>query len=449
MAPSSTARWLLAQEARALLTRLDRLRPFALNMPMVTAAAISPAALSAIESHMSKSRQRLRTMVHDYLRWVRGPRGSLATPATAQRRFTLLRLRFNALLAQFDIFADVLAQRSEHETGVWVAGLDDVAVDALELPGNFYKVPPMICYVNRGPGAAIRRARTRLPGGDENPVAVISVPRERMVGSGIASSLVHEVGHQAAALLDLANSLRPELQEMQRRSSPDQQPAWRLWERWISEIVADFWALAKLGISATLGLMGVVSLPRAFIFRLDEEDPHPLPWIRVKLSCAMGKNLYPHPQWDILASLWESFYPRTGLDEGRLGLLAALEATMSKFVALLLNHRPPALRGQALREVMPVAERQPARLAAYYRANGKIPERLRDVPPSLAFAVLGQARADNQITPEAESRALAQLLTYWAVRSALDTSVICAAQPRPRRRRSGSRQSAEFQTNFQ
>ncbi len=48
-------------------------------------------------------------------------------------------------------------------------------------------------------GAAIRRARTRLPGGGDNPVAIIRVPRERMVGSGIASSLVHEVGHQAAA----------------------------------------------------------------------------------------------------------------------------------------------------------------------------------------------------------------------------------------------------------
>ena len=36
-----------------------------------------------------------------------------------------------------------------------------------------------------------------------NPVAIIRVPRERMVGHGIASSLVHEVGHQGAALLGL------------------------------------------------------------------------------------------------------------------------------------------------------------------------------------------------------------------------------------------------------
>ena len=73
-------------------------------------------------------------------------------------------------------------------------------------------------------GAAIRRARTRLPGGGENPVAIVRVPRERMVGTGIASSLVHEVGHQAAALLDLVNSLRPILKGLQRGTAASRMP---------------------------------------------------------------------------------------------------------------------------------------------------------------------------------------------------------------------------------
>ena len=164
------------------------------------------------------------------------------------------------------------------------------------MPGGYYEAPPVICYLDRGIGAAIRRARTRLPGGGANPVAIIRVPRERMVGNGIASSLVHEVGHQAAALLDLVNSLRPVLQGLQRGRASERQ-AWQLWERWISEIVADFWSVARLGVSSTMGLMGVVSLPRPFVFRLNVDDPHPVPWIRVKLSCAMGNALYPHPQW--------------------------------------------------------------------------------------------------------------------------------------------------------
>src|SRR5262249_31002977 len=160
--------------------------------------------------------------------------------------------RFNAVLTQFDIFAEVLAQRSQHEFGVWISGLDAVATDALALPG-VYEPPPVVCYLQRGHGAAIRRARTRLPGGGENPVAVVRVPRERMVGSGIASSLIHEVGHQASALLGLTDSMRPVLQGMQRKGGPEQR-AWILWERWISEILADFWSLARVGVAATLGL---------------------------------------------------------------------------------------------------------------------------------------------------------------------------------------------------
>ena len=427
MALGPIACWWLDQEARALLTRLARVKPFALLMPMVPAAA-SPAAQMVIERYLASGRHALRGQVYEYLRWLHGPKGRGASPAEAQRRFTFLRLRFNAVLTQFDTFADVLTQRSEHDHGVWLAGLDAVAADALALRGGFYEAPPVICYLDRGVGAAIRRARTRLPGGGENPVAIIRVPRERMIGSGIASSLVHEVGHQGSELLGLVKSLRPVLQGLQ-KGGGKAQIAWRLWERWISEILADFWSVAKIGIASTLGLIGVVSLPRAFVFRVNMDDPHPVPWIRVRLSCAMGRLLYPHPQWESLARLWESFYPTTGLDEERRRLLATLEASLPGFVTLLINHRPKALRGESLIEAMSVEERQPARLAAHYRAWRASPSQMRAAPPSLVFAAIGQVRADGAMSPEQESRTLADLLTYWAQRSTLNISAICATLP--------------------
>ena len=282
------AAWMLAQEARALLTRLARVKPFALIEPMLPAAALQPGAQRATERYLVTGRRELRALVIGFLAWLGGARARRASAAEAQRRFTLLRLKFNAVLTQFDLFSDVISQRSEHGTGVWLCGLDVAATDALAMPGVF-DTPPLMCYLDRGAGAAIRRARTRLPGGGESPVAIIRVPRERMVGSGIASSLVHEVGHQASALLDLATSLRPLLQGMQRNGGN----AWRLFERWIGEILSDFWSCARLGISATLGLMSVVGLPRPFMFRLNLDDPHPTPWIRVRLSCAMGMAMYP------------------------------------------------------------------------------------------------------------------------------------------------------------
>ena len=426
----AAALWLLEQEARSLAARLARLRPFAVLTPMVPAATVSPAAQTAIENHLIAGRRKLHSKIGDFLSWLRGP-GRNATPAEAQERLVFLKLRFNAVISQFHIFADVLTQRSEHEMGVWIAGLDDFAADALALPGGYYQAAPVICYVDRGLGGAIRRARTRLPGGDPSPVAIIRIPHERMIGSGIASSLAHETGHEASHLLDLINPFRLLLQERQ-KTRADSALAWRLWDRWISEILADFWGVAKVGVASTMGLITLVSLPRVFVFRIDIQDPHPAPWIRVKLSCATGKALYPHPQWDALAKLWESLYPTAGLDPKTRGVLAMLEASIPEFVYLLVNFRPKSLRGKSLWEVMPLAERQPARLAALYQAWTGSPSQMQAAPPALVFAVIGQAKADAKISPEAESKLLADLLTYWAMRSALDTSAICATQPRVR-----------------
>ena len=418
MAEWPFAIWMLEQEVRALKTRLDRVKPFVLQETMVPAAAVSFRAQAAIENYLSSGKRRLHDLVNKYLNWLRISKGRAAGPAVAQRRYSFLRLRFNALLTQFDLFADVFTQRSESETGVWLAGLDVVARDALTLPGGYYyPEPEVICYLDRGIGAAIRRARTRLPGGGENPVAIIRVPRERMIGSGIASSLVHEVGHQGAALLGLLSMLR---EELKRRQRGDELCPWRFWERWISEIVADFWSVARVGVTSTLGLMGVVSLPRAFVFRVNFDDPHPAPWIRVKLSCAMGNALFPHPQWGKLARLWEAYYPVTGLHPGLRGLLATLERAIPEFLELLVTHRPRILRGASLADAMGVSSRQPMRLADYWREWREKRIRMFQAPPCLVFAVLGQARLDGHLSPEQENRAIADLLTNLALQRAMD-----------------------------
>ena len=426
MNASSYAHWMLDQEARALLARLDRVKPFVLTEPMLLAASLLPAAQIAIEHFLAKGRRELKERVQDFLGWLHGE-GGQASPEDIQRRFVFLRLRFNAVLSQLDLFNQVITQRSEYEQGVWLSGLDVVAADALALP-DYYQAPPVICYLDRGVGAAIRRARTRLPGGGHNPVAIIRVPRERMIGSGIASSLVHEVGHQGAALLELVPSLQLVLRAKQ--GDAREPLVWRLWDRWISEIVSDFWSVARVGIASTLGLIGVVSLPRPFIFRLNFDDPHPTPWIRVKLSCAIGDGLYPHPQWRRLARLWESYYPVADLDDERQGLLARLEASLPEFVSLLINHRPKALRDRSLLEAMNVERRTPSRLTALFGAWSKAPRQMYRAPPSLVFAVLGQAKADDNLSPEDESDLLAKLLTFWAMRSTLNSSAYCAAIPK-------------------
>jgi hypothetical protein len=77
-------------------------------------------------------------------------------------------------------------------------------------------------------------------------------------------------------------------------------------------------------------------------------------------------------------------------------------------------------------------ERSPARLTALFGAWHRVPVQMYRSPPSLVFAVLGQARADGKLSPEDESELLAKLLTYWAMRSTLDMSAFCATPPRRR-----------------
>jgi hypothetical protein len=408
----------LMSEARSLLTRLAQVQPFALTMPMVHAATVADLAMRGITDRIRAGKRELGQRTRRFIALLQHPEAARQlTPAQAQMRFSLLKLRFNALLDQLDIFADVLLQRAEHPTGVWVAGLDVLAQDALLAAAPHVPkgdpLPPLMCFLQRGHGAAIRRARTRLPGGDLNPVAVIQVPRERMVGSGIASSLVHEVGHQGAALLHLVNSLRADLGQAAQQN-PAQAREWKLLASWVSEIVADFWATGHLGITATCGLINVVSLPAYFVFRFQPGAVHPFPWIRVQISLAVGRLLFPHPQWAALQQQWEQLYPLSLAPADTQALLGKLMAMLPAFAQRLVNHRPLALAGATLGSIFPVAQRQPPQLGQLFQAWRQRPEAIGLPPPTLVFAVLGQARYEGTLHPTDEFNWLSRWLIRWA-----------------------------------
>jgi hypothetical protein len=428
MPAGSSATWLLEQETRALLTRLASVQPFVLQETHLAAAALSPAALSAIERYLIAGRREVHRRAQAFLDWLRGP-GFTASPAEQQRRYWMLRLTFQNALSQFDLFSEVITQRSEHGNGVLLSGLDVAAAEALLVPGGFFEGPPVVCSLHRGLGGAIRRARTRLPGGGDNPVALIRIPRERMIGYGIASSLVHEVGHQGAAQLELVESLQAELRSVQR--PPRLRAAWDLWHRWASEILADFWAVSRIGIGSTLGLVGLVSLPRGFVFRPSDDDPHPMPWVRVLLSAAIGDRLYPHPQWRRLTRTWRQLYSLAGLRPALRALIASLRATIPEFVSLLMAHRPKRLRGGSIGEVFRNPELHPPALLRRFAGWHARPGRMMRERPTMVFAVLGQARAAGRLSPERESRLLRQLIASWAVESSLQTAEATTRSPAP------------------
>ena len=405
---------ILSQEVGALEARLAGLQSFALHEPMVPAASPAPGAMAAIEHMVRRDRDEIVARIRAFRSWL-GSSGFDGDPAAAQAKFSVLRIRSNTMLSDYEIFAAALTQRSEHTNGVWLAGLDVAATDALTLDGGYFEPPPLLCYLDRGFGAAIRRARTRLPGGKLNPVAVIRIPRERMVGSGIASSLVHEAGHQGAALLGLVESLRATLAGLASAGGADGL-AWTLWDRWISEIVADFWSVARLGMASALGMIAVVSLPRAFVFRVSSVDPHPAPWIRVALCCTAGQALYPHADWLRLAAAWEELYPLAGLSESQEEAFKQLRRTLPAFVNLLVEHRPRALGGVSLGEALRCSEVEPERLRHFY-SNGRAltAQTALALRPVAGFALAAQARLDQALDPAGETKLIGALLRSWAL----------------------------------
>jgi hypothetical protein len=405
----ATRDW-VGDEARALLARVARVRPLIVQESMTPAAAAHPRAQRAIEGSLRRERTGLMAQLQQLLRWLTTAAARRASGAELQARLIRARLQFTNALSNLDLFADALSQRSERDSGLWLAGLDAAAEDALAMPG-YYEAPPVLCYLDRGPGAAIRRARTRLPGGGPSPIALIQIPRERMTGTGVAASLAHETGHQAAALLQLVESLRRDLGA--------RAGVWALWDRWISEIVADLWATAKLGPTATMGLMGALALPPYFVYRASPTGPHPPPWLRVHLTAALGQALYPDPQWQELAALWSELYPLARAGEAQRAWLAALHASIGELADRLLAHRCRALAPRALGEALALPARAPAALAAVLRRPGWL-ARLGALAPAHALAVVGQARWARAITPEAERRTVSNLLATWAIRRTLD-----------------------------
>jgi hypothetical protein len=174
-----------------------------------------------------------------------------------------------------------------------------------------------------------------------------------------------------------------------------------------------------------------VSLPRSFVFRPSDDDPHPMPWVRVLLSCAVGDRLYPHPQWRRLAAMWRRLYPLADLRPELQAMIADLQATIPELASLLVEHRPERLRGRSIGEVLSNPELHPPALLRRFDRWRARPSRMKDERPTVVFAVLGQARASGRLSPERESRLLRRLIASWAVESSLATADATTHSPTP------------------
>ncbi len=400
----------LKHNAVALDLKLAGLRPLSVTMTMVPAAVTPPSVLQGIDSLIARQKEQLSQRLQQFKR-----RLTDRDAEKNQRYYSFLRLRFNAILVQYDIFADVLTQRGEHGYGIWLAGLDWLARDALHPRLSLPKAPHMLTYLERGLGAAIRRKDTKLPGGVMNPVALIRIPRSRLLDSSIACSLVHEVGHQAVAILGLVHSLKTAIDRVLSHTGKAKVSAWRYFRLCISEIIADCWAISRLGITAVNGLVGVLSLPPAFIYRLKPGDPHPFPWIRVLLACAVGQYLFPHDQWQKLERLWHSYYPAEKLSTETRLLCRQVLTTTPEFLEMLFNHPVSQMGNKRFIDLFNRNNLQIDSLQHKWRHWSSDQQALSKRSPIELLAVIGQARWENRISPEKETSLITSLMEPWAM----------------------------------
>ena len=395
--------WMLEQEARALLTRLALVRPLVLVGPMVPAAGLLPEPHSPSNSSErgEAGPARVDPPLPAPARSQEGPVASAGGGAVAVGdRF---RLRFQRVLTHFDLFENVIAQRSDAQRACGCrAGqyrrrraaparrIFRAAADRL-LPRSWHgRVDPAGAY------PASRRGT--------DPVAIVKIPRERLVGNGIASRSSTRWATRrrrcSGLWIDCVGSCARSRGSAERRGLAPLGPL-------DFRIVADLWSVARRE-SARPGLIGVVSLPRPFVFR-SPDDPHPAPHIRVKLSAAFGEAFYPQPAWGRLIELWDCYFPTARLDRAQRQLFADLEANIPALVDAILP-TPAGAQGRYAAQALDTEELQPARLRQLLQ-NWREGRRHVPLPAVVTFATIGQGRADGMLTPEEESTVITKLLT--------------------------------------
>jgi hypothetical protein len=407
----------MALETGALERRLAEVPSFASTIPMVGAAAPSHSAVCLADRAVERSRRLLRTDLRGLRRSLSSPRDASRTRLRReQRRYLAVRTQFSRLLSTIDVYADCLSQRAEHRIGVLLRGLDILAEDGVRADVPGYRPPPLVCYLDDtipGGGGAIRRAFTTLPGGETNAVGLIKIPRERLLGIGLAS-LLHEVGHQGVASLKLLPPYRTAIaQEALRGTIPPEAASW--WSMKLSEVLPDLWAVAKLGITATLGLFGVLARTPRLTYFDNPTDPHPGGWLRALTSIAWGEEIMPHPLWGSLRALWLTLYPREEAPLAARLQSNLLLPTIKPIVRLLARLQPSALSNSTLSMVLGADRVRPQRLlpmlAGLTAGGGRF-----GGPPCEGLATVGLARHLGLLAASQEHVVLQGLATAWARR---------------------------------
>src|SRR5262249_18283692 len=187
------------------------------------------------------------------------------------------RNRFTRVEMTLMFFADAINTRTNPKISGYLKACDVLAYRSMSmlLDQLGKPTPSALSYFEKGIGAAVLRANLRLwDGTGVNPVAAIKIPHHNLLRN---TALIHEAGHQAAAVVgwneELASKLTTGL-----TGAPVGVP--EQWAGWASEIGADAFAFVHTGYAAVAALHDVLAAEDPVVFRHTVGGPPPLLYVR-------------------------------------------------------------------------------------------------------------------------------------------------------------------------
>jgi hypothetical protein len=312
----------------------------------------SPGAWQGLERYLGLSIRRHLAAVVTRLVREGEPLQAMLTSAvspddlTAVRRHLLaFRSRYSRVEMTLLFFADAINTRTNPKMSGYLKACDILAYRsmAMLLDQLGKPTPNALSYLEKGIGAAVLRANLRLwDGTGVNPVAAIKVTHHNLLRN---TALIHEAGHQAAAVVGWNEELASKLDAGLRAVRADVAGEWA---SWASEIAADAFAFVHTGYAAVAALHDVVADERAAVFRHTPGDPHPISYIRVLLGVEMCRQFYGAGPWDDLAQAWVNLYPLDHAPDDTRALLEASLPILPNVVRITLSDPMRAFQGRSL-----------------------------------------------------------------------------------------------------
>jgi hypothetical protein len=334
----------------------------------------SPAAWHSLERYLDLSiRQHLSKVVAQLVREGDQLQAALAaavSPAdllTVRRQLLRFRNRYTRVETTLVFFADAINTRTNPKIAGYLRACDILAYRsmAMLLDQLGKPTPSALTYFEKGIGAAVLRANLRLwDGTGLNPVAAIKITHHNLLRN---TALIHEAGHQAAAVVgwneELASKLGSGLTDAP-AGVPEE------WAGWASEIGADAFAFVHTGYAAVAALHDVLAGEDALVFRHTRGDPHPISYIRVLLGVEMCRQFYGAGPWDDLAQAWVQLYSLQSVSGATRALLEASVSVLPSIVRITLREPMRAFGGRPLADLINPERVSPKALVAMEQQLG-------------------------------------------------------------------------------